>query len=100
MPSRFTRFAPASTLLLIAAITLAGASCGEKNSPTAPSDTGSGGNTGGLTPSPSTASVQITINPNPVPFSGSPITDAPSCAGYANTWFYDQVLTEFAGTET
>jgi hypothetical protein len=44
-----------------------------------------------------TATVQVAVNPNPVPFSGSPITDAPECAGYAFTWFYDTVLTETAG---
>jgi hypothetical protein len=41
--------------------------------------------------------VEVAINPNPVPFSGQPITDAPSCAGSPNTWFYDQVLTETGG---
>jgi hypothetical protein len=40
----------------------------------------------------------VTINPNPVPFSGQPITDAPSCASSKNTWFYDQVIRETAGT--
>jgi hypothetical protein len=44
-----------------------------------------------------TASVQIAINPNPVPFSGQPITDAASCAGSPNTWFYQQNLKESAG---
>lgn len=37
------------------------------------------------------------MNPNPVPFSGAPITDAAECANYANTWFYDTVLQETAG---
>ena len=91
-----TRFAPVSTIVLLTAALMA-ASCSE--SPTAPSDTDPGTG-GGLTPSPGTASVQITVTPNPVPFSGSPITDAPACAGYENTWFYDQVLQEFSGTET
>jgi hypothetical protein len=92
------RFAPLPSILVFAAATLLAAGCSE--SPTAPSDGGGGDPGPGLTPSPGTASVQITINPNPVPFSGSPITDAAACAGYENTWFYDQVLQEFAGTET
>jgi hypothetical protein len=44
-----------------------------------------------------TANVSVEIRPNPVPFSGAPITDAASCAGSANTWFYEQVFTETAG---
>jgi hypothetical protein len=63
------------------------------------------GNSGALPSSPSgapsptgaAASVRVTVNPNPVPFSGAPITDAAECANYANTWFYDTVLEEFAG---
>jgi hypothetical protein len=50
-------------------------------------------------PGATTATVSITVRPNPVPFSGSPITDAPNCANYANTWFYDQVLQEFGGNK-
>jgi hypothetical protein len=45
------------------------------------------------------ATVQIVANPNPVPFSGAPITDAAECANYAFTWFYDTVLQETAGSE-
>jgi hypothetical protein len=66
------------------------------------------GNSGGLPASPTaqgvgpsqngaTASVQVAVNPNPVPFSGAPITDAQECANYANTWFYDTVLHETGG---
>lgn len=43
------------------------------------------------------ATVQVTVNPDPVPFSGAPITDTPECANYAFTWFYDTVLQETAG---
>jgi hypothetical protein len=39
----------------------------------------------------------VTINPNPVPFSGQPITDVASCRDRANTWFYEQVLRETGG---
>jgi hypothetical protein len=38
------------------------------------------------------------IRPSPVPFSGQAITDVASCAGSANTWFYDQVFTETGGS--
>ena len=41
--------------------------------------------------------MQVTITPNPVPFSGQPITDIASCATRPNTWFYDQVLRETGG---
>ena len=41
--------------------------------------------------------MQVTISPNPVPFSGQAITDIPSCATRPNTWFYDQVLRESGG---
>jgi hypothetical protein len=50
-----------------------------------------------VVPAGSPASVQVSVNPNPVPFSGAPITDAPECKGYAFTWFYDTVLQEIAG---
>jgi hypothetical protein len=46
-----------------------------------------------------TGRVEVAINPNPVPFSGQPITDAPSCANSPNTWFYEQVLTETGGAD-
>jgi hypothetical protein len=65
-------------------------------------------NSGGLPTSPTSAAgpatgggaaatVQIAVNPNPVPFSGAPITDTVECAHYVNTWFYDTVLQESAG---
>jgi hypothetical protein len=39
--------------------------------------------------------VQITINPNPVPYSTTPIA---GCAATAkSTWFYDQILRETNG---
>ena len=41
--------------------------------------------------------MDATVNPNPVPFSGVPITDSASCAGSPNTWFYNQFYTETAG---
>ena len=41
--------------------------------------------------------VQVTVSPNPVPFSGQPVTGVASCATRPNTWFYDQVLKETGG---
>ena len=75
-------------VLSIAIVTMA--SCA-KNSPTAPS----GAAQSDLPKS--TGSVQVTINPNPVPFSGQPVTDTPGCATLKNTWFYDQVFQEMSG---
>lgn len=94
MSSTSAAFIRVSSVLLISVAALAGATCSSNgsSSPTAPSSTTTA-------PAPTTGSVQITVNPNPVPFSGAPITDAAACAGYANTWFYDQILTEFAGTD-
>jgi hypothetical protein len=46
---------------------------------------------------PGVGALTVSVSPNPVPFSGQPITDAASCAGYENTWFYDQTLTETGG---
>ena len=36
--------------------------------------------------------VSIKIDPDPVPYSGRPITDVTSCRILAHTWFYTQVL--------
>jgi hypothetical protein len=77
----------ASAFGLVCTAALAGMSCTE------------GGPTGPSSLPGSTGSIEITIDPNPVPFSGQPITDAAACANYENTWFYDQVLRETAGVE-
>lgn len=37
------------------------------------------------------------VRPNPVPFSGQPITDVATCAGSKNTWFYEHEIQETAG---
>jgi hypothetical protein len=73
---------------LVVLIAIVAASCSK--SPTSPS-----GKDPDL-PSP-TGSVRVTINPDPVPFSGVPVTDTPGCATLPNTWYYDQVFTETAG---
>jgi hypothetical protein len=45
------------------------------------------------------AVVTAAVSPNPVPFSGAPITNAPVCAGISNTWFYSQTLVETGGVD-
>jgi hypothetical protein len=52
----------------------------------------------GPAPGPATGAVQITVNPNPVPHSGTPITDAAGCRDVKYTWFYDQVFRETGGS--
>ena len=81
------RYLWSSSLVLIAGIA---ANC-SKGSPTSPS----GGDP--QLPNP-TGSVKVAINPNPVPFSGVPVTDDPGCATLPNTWYYQQVFTETAGS--
>jgi hypothetical protein len=85
------RFVP---MLLVGISLLISVSCGSEGSPTGPSTT---------TPPPAAAqnsgSVQIAVEPNPVPYSGKPITDVAGCANLNNTWYYDQVLKEVSGAE-
>jgi len=38
----------------------------------------------------------VTVSPNPVPFSGQPITTG-QCVGNPNTWFYTEVFAESGG---
>jgi hypothetical protein len=82
-------------LLLVCGAALISAMCSD-SSPTGPSAT---------TDPPATTlpatngSVRVDVVPNPVPFSGQPITDAGGCAGVKNTWFYEQVFTESGGSE-
>lgn len=76
-----------SSLVVIAILV---ASCSKNGSPTSPSGQD-------VTLPNATGSVRVSINPNPVPFSGVPVTDTPGCATLPNTWYYDQVFTESAG---
>jgi hypothetical protein len=39
----------------------------------------------------------VNINPNPVPYSGTPVTDTPECSDLKHTWYYDQIFEETAG---
>jgi hypothetical protein len=88
------------TLALVCVAGLVAASCSTDKSPTEPSATTPAPAQPAPQPTPApatTANVNVNIVPNPVPFSGAPITDVASCSGSANTWFYDQVFTETAG---
>jgi len=91
--------ARAWTLVFASATALVMASCTTDHTPTGPDTTQQ--QTPPQNPAPpagaSMANVTVEIRPNPVPFSGAPITDAASCAGSPNTWFYDQIFTETAG---
>jgi len=58
-------------LLLMTAAALLSVSCGNDSSPTEPSTTPPA-----TTLPPSTGSVKVAVVPNPVPFSGVPVTDA------------------------
>jgi hypothetical protein len=72
--------------------------CSSSSSPTTAPSTTTAAPVVTPTPAvPATASVEITINPNPVGFSGVAITDSPGCAGSPNTWFYQQNLAESNG---
>jgi hypothetical protein len=87
---------PSLTLpFLVIAAAFAATRCSSNSGglPTSPTSSAAGPATGGG----ATATVQIAVNPNPVPFSGAPITDAMECAHYVNTWFYNTVLQESAG---
>jgi hypothetical protein len=78
---------------LVVAAAFGATSCGS-NSGALPTTASS---TGVTLPQGVPATVQVSVNPDPVPFSGTPITDAPECANFVNTWFYDTVLQETAG---
>jgi len=88
-------------MLVFASLTLvAAASCTNDGTPNGPSDVPTPQTSGPTPPDTNaTGNVNMEIRPNPVPFSGTPITDVASCASSANTWFYEQVFTETAGVE-
>jgi hypothetical protein len=85
-------------LVWVCSVALATVMCSD--SPTGPTPTSS--SPAPTTPAPvdtSTGNVEVTVTPNPVPFSGQPITDASACSGVKNTWFYQQELREVGGSE-
>jgi hypothetical protein len=76
--------------------------CSSSSNPAGPSGTTNDNNNNNTTPPPSsstgrTGSVSVTVNPNPVPFSGKPITDVAGCARRNNTWYYELTLKESGG---
>src|SRR5687767_8585692 len=85
-------------VFLLAAVISA---CNGSSNPAGPSgDTGapSGNNTppsGSFTGR--SGSITVTVNPNPVPFDGKPITDVAGCARRNNTWYYELTLKESGG---
>jgi hypothetical protein len=86
----------------LCAASLAIAGCNSPNSPTEdPPPTSNPPTNPPPTNPPSnpTGALTVTINPNPVPHSGQPITDAAGCAGVRYTWFYDQVVQETGGAQ-
>lgn len=88
---------------LVCGVALLSAMCSSDSSPTGPTATPVATPTPAPTPPPpapvANGRVEVSVVPNPVPFSGQPITDAAGCANSKNTWFYDQVLRETGGAE-
>jgi hypothetical protein len=84
-------------LVLVCVTAVAAVSCTTDSTPNAPDSAQPQQQPSPTPPANGTANVSIDVRPNPVPFSGAPITDAASCSGSPNTWFYDQVFTETAG---
>jgi hypothetical protein len=76
-------------VVLVLLVAVASTTCG-KGGPTAPGSA--------PPPPPNRGSVLVTIKPNPVPFSGVPVTDTPECATLKETWYYDQIFKETGGT--
>src|SRR5262245_52365311 len=85
---------------LLTGLAFVATSCGSESSPpTAPTTPPP---VVAPTPPPSAPAqgrVEMSIVPNPVPYSGDRITDVPGCVTSQNTWFYDQILTETGGSK-
>jgi hypothetical protein len=75
--------------------------CSSSSNPAGPSDNTSNNNNNNTPPPNSTTgrtgSISVTVNPNPVPFDGKPITDVAGCARRNNTWRYELTLKESGG---
>jgi hypothetical protein len=94
--------AKSGRLMFVCSVAFAAAMCSD--SPTAPTPTSSEPPPTASTPPPTTptgpGNVELTARPNPVPFSGQPVTDAgPGCTNVKNTWFYEQEFKEVGGSE-
>jgi hypothetical protein len=95
MPSKSTSYC---VVFLLAGF-IATSACSSSSNPAGPSDTPPGNSTA---PPPNatagrTGSISVTVNPNPVPFDGKPITDVAGCARRNNTWYYELTLRESGG---
>jgi hypothetical protein len=88
-------FAKSTTycVVFLAGTLMVSSACSSSSNPAGPSDSAQTADS-----SNSSGSVTISINPNPVPFSGRPITDVAGCARRNNTWFYQLTLEETGGS--
>jgi len=86
--------------LLTGLIAFVAVGCGSESSPSTAPTTPSPVVTPAPTPTPTPARgrVEMSVVPNPVPYSGDRIADVPGCVTSQNTWFYDQILTETGGS--
>ena len=85
-------------LIFVCATAVVAISCTTDSTPNAPDNSTPAQQQPAPTPNTNgTANVTLDIRPNPVQFSDAALTDAASCAGSPNTWFYDQVFTETSG---
>jgi hypothetical protein len=79
-------------LVFLLALLMVSSACSSSSNPAGPSDNGQSQTPG------ATGTVRATVNPNPVPFSGTPITDVAGCAGRNHTWYYELTLEETSGS--
>ncbi len=97
----FSKSIRAWSVVFICVAAFATATCGS-SSPSAPTPTPAPAPPPPPAPTPppgpaAKGSVQVSIVPSPVPYSGLPITDAAGCAASKNTWFYEEVIKEVGG---
>ena len=86
------------SIVFACVVALGGAACGSiEDSPTSPSETPAPSPSPGPSPSNGPGRLEVTIDPNPVPWSGQPISGS-GCDNVPNTWFYTQVLRNAGGS--
>ena len=104
MATKSSKWLRTYAIVAVCVTGLTAAACGAvEPSPTAPSPVPSPASSPAPSPSPSPSptpsgpgKLDVTINPNPVPWSGNPIQGS-GCDGVTNTWFYNQVLKNTGG---
>lgn len=84
-----------SCVVFLLAGFLTASGCSSSSNPAGPTDTSS--NAPANSSVGRTGSISVTVNPNPVPFDGRPITDVAGCARRNNTWYYELTFTESGG---